>query len=96
MMSESVVQNSQMFQNGIVLESMTGPQCQIDEIDDFSQATIGLLKDAVCHCLNLADWVQRHHVQLFYQGLPLLDDEGILEEYDIKGGAKISYIIMIA
>jgi hypothetical protein len=44
----------------------------------------------------LADWVQRHHVQLFYQGLPLLDDEGILEEYDIKGGAKISYIIMIA
>jgi hypothetical protein len=55
-----------------------------------------LLKDAVCHCLNLADWVQRHHVQLYYQGLPLLDDEGILEEYDIKGGAKISYIIMIA
>ena len=42
---------------GIILESMTGPQCQIDEIDDFSQATVGLLKDAVCHCLNLADWV---------------------------------------
>lgn len=28
--------------------------------------------------------------------MPLLDDEGILEEYEIKGGAKISYIIMIA
>jgi len=25
-----------------------------------------------------------------------MDDEGILEEYEIKGGAKINYIIMIA
>jgi hypothetical protein len=81
---------------GIILESMTGPQCQIDEIDDFSQATVGLLKDAVCHCLNLAEWVQRHHIQLYFNGLALMDDEGILEEYDIKGGAKINYIIMIA
>ena len=81
---------------GIVLESMTGPQCQIDEIDDFSQATVGLLKDAVCHCLNLADWVQRHHIQLFYNGMALIDDDGILEEYEIKAGAKINYIIMIA
>lgn len=81
---------------GIVLESMTGPQCQIDEIDDFSQATVGLLKDAVCHCLNLADWVQRHHIQLYFNGIALVDDEGILEEYEIQGGSKISYIIMIA
>ena len=75
---------------------MTGPQCQIDEIDDFSQATVGLLKDAVCHCLNLAEWVQRHHIQLYFNGIALMDDEGILEDYEIKGGAKINYIIMIA
>lgn len=81
---------------GIVLESMTGPQCQIDEIDDFTQATVGLLKDAVCHCLNLADWVQRHHIQLYFGGLALVDDEAILADCEIKGGARINYIIMIA
>ena len=82
--------------HGITLESMSGPRCQIDEIDDLSQATVGLLKDAVCHCLSLADWVQRHHIQLFYKGTPLLDDEGALDQYDIKEGARVSYIIMIA
>lgn len=81
---------------GIILESMTGPQCQIDEIDDFTQATVGLLKDAVCHCLNLADWVQRHHIQLFFNGLALLDDETFLDEYEIKAGSRINYLIVIA
>lgn len=81
---------------GITLESMTGPSCYIDEIDDFAQTTVGLLKDAVCHCLNLADWVQRHHVQLYFNGYPLIDDESILEDYEIKQGSKIKYIIMIA
>ena len=61
-----------------------------------SQATIGLLKDAVCHCLSLADWVQRHHIQLFFNGAPLLQDEAKLESLDIKEGAKVKYIIMIA
>ena len=34
----------------------------LDEIDDLGQTTVGLLKDAVCHCLNLPDWLQRSHV----------------------------------
>ena len=59
-------------------------------------ATVGLLKDAVCHCLNLADWVQRGHIQLYFNGQALLDDNCVLEDYDVKGGAKISYVIMIA
>lgn len=81
---------------GIILESHTGPICQIDEIDDLSVATVGLLKDAVCHCLNMAEWVQRNHIQLYYNGVALLNDNSILEDYDVKGGAKINYIIMIA
>lgn len=85
-----------VYGSGITLESMTGPSCQIDEIDDFGQTTVGLLKDAVCHCLNLPDWVQRHQVQLFYSGYTLMDDDSILEDYDIKQGSKINYIIMIA
>ena len=60
---ESMMQ-SQLSENfsGIILESMTGPSCRIDEIDDLGQTTVGLLKDAVCHCLNLPDWLQRSHV----------------------------------
>ena len=81
---------------GLTLESNTGPICQIDEIDDLSMATVGLLKDAVCHCLNLADWVQRGHIQLYFNGQALLDDNCVLEDYDVKGGAKINYVIMIA
>ena len=80
----------------ITIESMTGPSCQIDEIDDYGQTTVGLLKDAVCHCLNLPDWVQRNHVQLIFNGLSLIDDDSVLEEYEIKQGCKINYIIMIA
>ena len=75
---------------------MTGPSCQIDEIDDFSETTIGLLKDAVCHCLGLADWVQRHHILLYYNGMTLTDDESPLQENDIKQGSKINYVILIS
>lgn len=81
---------------GITLESMTGPLCQIDEIDDMSQATVGLLKDAVCHCLTLANWIQRHHIQLYHCGVALLDDGGILNEYGIRAGSRINYVILIA
>ena len=80
---------------GILLESMSGPRCLIDEIDDLTKATVGLLKDAVIHCLNMADWVERHHIQLFYQGTPLLDDACLLDNYNIKEGASIKYVIMI-
>lgn len=41
----------------IYLEALTGPQCLIDEIDDFEKATIGLLKDALIHCLSLPAWI---------------------------------------
>ena len=41
----------------IYLEALTGPQCLIDEIDDFEKATIGLLKDALIHCLSLPPWI---------------------------------------
>lgn len=91
----SEAENCQNF-NGITFESNTGPTCQIEEIDDVSLATIGLLKDAVCQCLDLANWVQRNHIQLFYKGTALLDDNSVLGDYDIKGGSTLNYVIMIA
>ena len=62
-LSVSIAEASQVSKcQGILLESMTGPSCQIDEIDDFTETNVGLLKDAICHCLGLAEWVQRQHI----------------------------------
>ena len=81
--------------NGVSLTSLTGPSCQIDEIDDYSATSVGLLKDAVKHCLNMADWVERQHIQLFFNAKPLQDDGANLDDYQVVAGSTINYIIMI-
>ena len=74
---------------------MTGASCEIEEIDDYAATSVGLLKDAVKFCLSLPDWVERQHIQLFFNAKPLQDDEASLDEYLIKEGSKLNYIIMI-
>ena len=44
---------------GLVLTSNSGPGCLVDEIEDFEQTTVGMLKDTLKDGLHLSDWVMR-------------------------------------
>ena len=81
---------------GVTFESNSGPSCQIEEIEEFETTTVGLLKDALRECLGLPDWITRSHIQLFYNGSPLADENSTLCESKIKDGSKIIYLILVA
>lgn len=81
---------------GITFVNNTGPTCHIEEIDDFENTTIQLLKEALSHCLDLPDWINDNHIMLYFKGVPLQDEMASLSSFGLKSGCKIHYVILVA
>ena len=86
---------SQPVRNGITINSLTGPKCLIDDIEDFETTTVYMVKMALTRCLDLPDWVQSKHIQLYFKGSMLPEDEVCLSDVEIKNGETLRYVVMI-
>ena len=54
--------SSDSYIQGLMLTSNSGPGCHIEEIDDFKNTNVGMLKDVLKDGLGLSDWVMRQHI----------------------------------
>lgn len=80
---------------GIQLDSLTGPEVHIHDIDDYSCTTVHELKVALLNCLDLPEWIMTSHVNLYIKGQILDQNDLALDSVDIKDGSKIRYVLLI-
>ena len=62
---------------------------------DFDITTVYMVKMALTKCLDLPEWVQSKHIQLYFRGCMLTEDEAFLSELEIKNGETLRYVVMI-